>query len=93
MFNAFCLIPMFRMLFIYPFLWVVVFQRNRKLIVWAVKRLQYENYCVAWWDGGGPSVKWKQFKKSKTRHYVLHFYEVEVPKIMAQRYFGSSNEE
>jgi hypothetical protein len=65
MLNAGCLIPMFRMLVWWPLLWIARYRRDRKAIVWYVKRLRYEDYCLEWWDRGGPAIGWREFQQRK----------------------------
>ena len=86
MFNAFALIPMFRTFLWLPLLWIARYRGDRKAIIWYSRRLQYEDCCMQWWEGGGPSFNWKEFQKPQKRREIQHFYKVEVPKIMAERF-------
>ena len=85
MLNSGCLIPMFRMLFLWPMLWIARFRRNRRDVIWFRKRLQYEDYCLVWWDSGGPVVGWKEFQKRETRREIRRFYNMEFPREPARR--------
>lgn len=86
MINMGGLIPLFRMLIWWPLLWIARYRKNRKAVVWYLKRLQYEDYCIVWWDIGIPDVSWKEFQQRKVRRYIRRFYRLEPPIKMAKRY-------
>ena len=85
MLNAGCLIPMLRMLLWFPLLWITKYRGDRKTIVWCRRRLQYEKYCMQWWEGGGLNFNWWDFQNPEKRRRIKDFYDIKVPKVMAKR--------